>query len=511
MRKPNILLIMTDQLSAAAIGAGGNPVVNTPNIDRLASEGTLFSNCYTPSPICGPARWSLMTGLYAHNHKGWDNGNALSSETPTFAHVLTLAGYETVIASRMHFNGVDQYHGYEKRLATEHNNPIDYGAEPLWRDKPVTPEYAGSGPREYQGTFPVNDSPRTAHDDWVLEKNIEYLKSRQWGSRPFMLTASFLSPHPSVKRRGEYLEIFHEYLGMDLGARELNREDFNSLHPHTKRMISKGKQQAFAQSKEENHHFRAEYYSRVTYFDRQVGDLLEVLEDEGLRDETLIVLTSDHGDDMGRFGYWGKTSFYDNVAKVPLIISTPQTIRERAGAIREENVSLIDLFPTFAEFADAAPLEYEIDGHSLVPLLNGDSVAWNNCVFSEYYGQYAKKAMFMLKKDALKYNFYLDDPAELFDLDNDPGELKNLIENDQYATEIKKMARELREICDPEALWREYVQSNLRRKLISLTTTASIQTKQRIRDYIKQYRLEWNEPTWDDNKELFRYESHLWE
>lgn len=509
--KPNILFIMTDQLSANAIGASGNSVVKTPNIDRLAGEGTLFSNCHTPAPICGPARWSLMSGLYAHNHKGWDNGSSLSSEIPTFAHVLTLAGYETVICSRMHFNGIDQHHGYEKRLASEHNNPIDYGTEPLLGDKKTLPEFAGVREPEYSGNYPFNDSPRAGHDDWILEKNLEYLKSRQWGKRPFMLTASFLAPHPSVKRREEYLDIYRDYLDMDLGVEELTEEEFYNLHPHTRRLIAKGKEQVYVQSKEEKHSFMAEYYSRVTYFDRQVGELLDTLESEGLRENTVIALTSDHGDDMGRFGYWGKTSFYDNVVKVPLIISLPDRMgaQHSTGAVCHENVSLVDIFPTFADLAGADPVGYHIDGNSLLPLLNGNCSEWPKTVFSEYYGQYAKYSMYMVRKGSFKFNYYLGENPELFDLEKDPGENFNVAEDPEYGRVLKDMEDELRRICDPEGLWNEYLQSNAQRDVISRATKASTQTKQRIRDYIRQYREEWDEPTWDGNKEQSRYEVHL--
>ena len=411
----------------------------------------------------------------------------------------------------MHFNGIDQYHGYEKRLATEHNNPIDYPPEMLWGDKPEVPFFAGVRPAEYEDNYPFNYSIRVKHDDWVLGKNIEYLKSGQWEKRPFMLTASFLSPHPSVKRRQEYLEIFREYMNMNLEVEELTEEHFDHLHSHTKRMIAKGKEKAFAQSKEEKRRYLAEYYSRITYFDRQVGKLIETLDVEGLRNNTVIVLTSDHGDEAGRLGYWGKVSFYDNVIKVPLIISLPPVMRkaELTGRVRDENVSLLDLFPTFAEFAQAEALEFKIDGHSLVPLLNEKHPHWHNTVLSEYFGQYARTPMFMLKKNDFKFNYYLGETPELFDLANDPGEKENLAGKPEHSALLDELEKELRTICIPEDLHEEYVQNNRQRALIAMATKASIQTKQRIKKYIRDYRASWNEPTWDGNKEQSRYESHL--
>jgi len=201
MKQPNILLIMSDQHSARALGALGNPVVRTPNLDRLAREGVLFRNAYTNSPICCPARMAFMTGRYPHHNKAIDNGSTLSSEEPTFAHALTRAGYETVICSRMHFHGPDQHHGFERRLASEINNPIYYPPDRLGVNRAERPRFGGVRDDDGEDDFVPRTTPGVKHDDHVLAKACEYLEQGSWGERPFLLTASFVGPHPAVKNR----------------------------------------------------------------------------------------------------------------------------------------------------------------------------------------------------------------------------------------------------------------------------------------------------------------------
>lgn len=511
-KKPNVLFIMTDQLSASAVGFLGNDTVRTPHLDRLARQGVSFSNCYCNSPICGPSRWSLMTGQYVHHHKGWDNGACLSSEEPTFAHALTLGGYETVICSRMHFHGPDQYHGYEKRLATEHNNPILYGSEGFGMTKCDIPEYEGIKPIEAGATYLVNDSPRARHDDYVLEKAVAYLQSKSWGDRPFMLTASFLSPHAAVKGRKEYEPLFHEYMNMDLGAREMTAEEFENLHPHTKRLISKGQPQTKVRSKEENHRLLAEYYSRITYFDQQVGVLLDTLQHEGLHEDTAMIFTSDHGECMGHGGHWGKSSFYENAVKVPLIITLPEKHRGKhyqEHTVRNELVSLVDIFPTLLSMTHAPSPDYQLDGQNLMPLVQHEQGSSAHVAFSEYFGTYAKNALFMVRKDAYKLNYYVNEPAELFNLAKDPNEHTNLIDDPAHHEIRAELESILRGLCDPEAMQEEYIRSHQKRSFIANAIAASRQTKQRMRDDIRDYRATWNEPTWDGNEEQSQHEWHL--
>ena len=502
---PNILFIMSDQHSPAAFGAYGAEAVRTPNLDRLAAEGVLFRNAYCNSPICGPSRWSLLTGEYVHEHGAYDNGATLSSDEPTFAHALTRAGYETVLCSRMHIHGFDQYHGFEKRLATECNNPIDYPPDRMRPELAADPKWGGVEPDDGEEYVPVA-SPCNGHDEHAFAKAKAYLASREWGERPFLLVASFVAPHPYLRRRPEYLDLYREYLAMDLGAEELDEERFAAMHPHVRRHVSKGGEVARAPSRAATHRMLAEYFSRVTYFDAQVGELLDTLEAEGLRDDTVVFYTSDHGDDMGRHGYFGKTTFFEHVAGVPLIVSEPGG---RRGAEQQENVSLVDLLPTLCDVAEAEPPPSRLAGGSLMPLARGDDAPWRNEVLSEYFGHYARACAFMLRRDDWKLNHYVGESPELFDLAEDPDEGRDLAADPAHRETLRALEAGLRAIVDPEATQEQVLLDQSKRQFIAESTQASVQTKQRLRAHIQEYRERWNEPTWDDNERQGRYETHL--
>jgi len=271
-------------------------------------------------------------------------------------------------------------------------------------------------------------------------------------------------------------------------------------------LVAKGEAQACVSGKQENHRLLAEYYSRITYFDSQVGKLVDTLEEQGLRDDTVILYMSDHGEDMGIHGYWGKMSFYENVAKVPLIVAMPGGVGK--GVRQTENVSLVDVFPTLCDLAGAS-VPLSLAGNGLLPLVEGGKLDRGNTVFSEYQGQYVKTAMYMLREGNLKFNFYIGDPPELYDLDVDPDELHDLAEDPKYAAKLAEMEAKLRSICDPERVYEESLLSQAKRAFIGTATKASIQTKQRIRDHIKQFRAAWNEPSWDDNAHQSRHEKFL--
>jgi choline-sulfatase len=502
--RPNILILMSDQHSPDAFGAYGNSVVETPHLDRLAARGVRFENCYCSSPICLPARMSFMTGLHVHQHGAYDNGSSPSSEIPTFAHSLAAAGYETVIAGRMHFNGVDQYHGFERRLVAECNNPIDYGPSgprpsmtrlPLW----------GGVSTEQVAEYPSNPSPVLTHDDYVVERSNAFLRARDGQERPFLLVSSFYAPHPASRHREEYRAAYRRYLARDLGATELDETTFMRLHPHLRQRVAEGGAIARPPSREMNHYLLAEYYSRITYCDSLYGQILDVLEAEGLADNTIIIYLSDHGEDMGRHGYWGKMNFYDNVARVPLLLTLPG---ESNGKVVRENVSHVDLFPTLCELAGCTN-PYDLDGDSLLPLMRGMRDGWRDTAFSAYYDMHTRRPLYMLKQGDWKFNYYCGEEAELFNLASDPDETINLASDPFYQSRRRDLLTLLRAICDPEAVETKVNRLQLMRQLTRDATMASPEKQQRDRESIINYRLERNEPWWDGNVRQSQYEQHL--
>jgi choline-sulfatase len=215
---------------------------------------------------------------------------------------------------------------------------------------------------------------------------------------------------------------------------------------------------------------RATYYGMVSYLDYQLGRIFESLEETGAWKDTVIVYTADHGEMLGEHLRWNKMNFYEQAVKVPLIVSRPSDRNgDHRGRRIDRNVSLVDLSETILELANAEPpRELAGDGRCLLPLLNGNTESWDNCAFSELYHEYNMHApMAMLKRDNLKLNYYYGETPELFDLEKDPGETKNLAEDPSYAEIRTAMEAELLSRWNPEKLDKKIRNSQQRRNYLS--------------------------------------------
>jgi len=505
-RRPNILIIMTDQHSPVLRGPDQPWGVRTPNIDAIAAEGLEFENAYCASPICVPSRCSFMTGLYPHQHRTFDNGASLAHDIPTFAHALTAVGYETVLCARMHFNGKEVHHGFEKRLVTDLNNPIEYQVPPVAPDVLADPKYDGRRPDfPDDGSYAVKDSPILQYDDYACKKACEYLRSKPGRERPFLLVTSFYGPHPMVAGREEYRELFHEYFARDLGAKELSEGEFNQLPAFVRRFLSNGTDRGKTISKAKIHRFRAEYFSRVTYTDSLIGKLMGTLSEEQLKEDTIVIYLSDHGEQMGDHGIFGKSVFFEYTCRVPLIISMQD---RRVGKVRQ-NVSLIDLFPTLCDMAGGVEIEHDLPGRSLLPLMSGGVEQDEAVVLSEFMDWKGLRPAYMVKRGPWKYCFYTGEPEFLYNLDEDPGEWKNYARDPACVGILNELREELYRRVDPEAVEAQVRENRARRRLIFRATEAGPQTQARLRAYVRDFRKKWDEPFWDDNDLQSSFESHL--
>ncbi|HEX8602871.1 MAG TPA: sulfatase-like hydrolase/transferase, partial [Pseudoduganella sp.] len=209
-RKPNILIVMADQLTPRALAAYGNRVTRTPHLDRLAAQGVVFDAAYCNSPLCAPARYSLATGQLPSGHGGYDNAAALSAEAVTFGHYLRHAGYRTILAGKMHFIGADQLHGFEERLTTD-IYPADFTWTPDWQQPGVRPDW-------YHNMASVTDAGpcvRTNQldfDDEVVYATRQKLfdLARDGDSRPFCLTVSLTHPHDPYAISRDYWDLYRD-------------------------------------------------------------------------------------------------------------------------------------------------------------------------------------------------------------------------------------------------------------------------------------------------------------
>jgi choline-sulfatase len=378
---------MADQLAVSALPFHGDPVTIAPTMSELAESGVVFDAAYTPSPLCAPARASLMTGLLPSRTTAYDNAAAFPSDLPTFAHYLRDAGYRTALVGKMHFCGPDQLHGFEERLTTD-IYPADFGWTPNWDLPNERPHWyhdmssvldAGPCVRSNQLDFDDEVSHRA---EWLL-----YDHARSSDERPFCFVVSFTHPHDPYTIQQEWWDLYDDAEiplpehGFDPEAS--TQHERRLRHVCTNDHIEPTEEQARAA-------LRA-YRGEISYVDDKLGRLMDALRATGQLENTVVVLTSDHGDMLGERGLWYKMTFFEGSARVPLVIWSP----ERFAPHRVANpVSTLDLLPTLVGLANGGDLSMivdELDGSSLLPLLNGEVDSNRGPVFCEYLAEGAAK------------------------------------------------------------------------------------------------------------------------
>jgi choline-sulfatase len=455
--KPNVLLVLVDQLVPFLTGPYGDRVVKTPALERLAGEGIRFDAAYTPYPLCSPARASLVTGVHASKLQCWDNASVLHADEPTVAHHLTNAGYETVLSGKMHFVGPDQLHGFRRRLTTD--------VFPAGMDWVPTQDAEGRFVRGGHARLYV--PPRVGVAPWTMFlsfdeethfRALEFIRERSRGpaDEPFFLVASYHHPHDPFVVTQELWDLYDgvdvplperrdpNYTAMDLWANEAHETDAVPAldDPDALRAL------------------RRAYYGLVTYVDRKLGELVRALEETGQADRTVVVFTSDHGDMLGERRMVQKRTFYEWSVRVPLLVRLPDG--SRAGETVAAPVSLLDLAPTLLDLAGVTDEERTpLDGESLLAA-RGDRI-----VFSEYHVEKVRAPCFMARKGRHKLVHVHGHDERLFDLEADPGEWHDLL----GSPELAEVERELRDAVharfDAARLAAEGAASIHRRELIA--------------------------------------------
>ncbi len=451
MTRPNLLIILSDQHSPHIMGCAGDPTVRTPNIDALAHDGVRFANTYCGSPLCAPSRMSFLTGQYPSDIEVWTNPCPLSSNVPTFAHALSLAGYETVLCGRMHFIGDDQHHGFERRLVGDVSGAMTgMPAEGMFEgvipkttvgQNYLTMEAVGAGYCTY-----------TAYDDAVTQRAVQFLHERaQSGEeRPFCLVVGYLLPHcPYVCPK----PLFDEY--MDKVSLPSIPDGYSDrLHPAMRHW-----RKARGVDKITSDQARAAlaaYYGMVTYLDERIGEVVGALQQIGQKDNTAIAYISDHGEMAGEHGIWWKESLYEASVGVPMIWSWPG--RFEAGVVRQGVSSLLDVGPTCIDLAGARTLPFA-RGRSLAPALalgSHESALEPRPAFAEMYPPEAGMPVSrMIRSGPWKLNAYHGyEHPQLFNLEDDPQEMTDLGESESAAAIRAELLAQVNEGWDPERIAR---------------------------------------------------------
>jgi choline-sulfatase len=421
-RKPNILLILTDQHSPHIAGFAGDGIVNTAALDRLASRSTRFDAAYCQAPLCVPSRTSLLTGKYAYRCSAWDNGSVLFPEHVTLPAWLGHHGYVTAAVGKMHFRGAEQMHGFQHRPygdLVEGRFPAHQPDPPDTADGRWNRHSIGRFPFAGPSSFPEN----MLIDGVVTRESLAWLMEFAGSDReqPWFFVASYPRPHFPLTAPGRY---FHRYLDSDLELPELPEGYPGALHPHDRFVVDDFNLLKF--TREEQRRALAAYYACVDYVDDCIGELLAGLEQAGCLENTYVAYASDHGDMAGEHGLWWKRTYYDASSRVPLLISEPD-IGE--GAAQSAPVEIVDLFPTCCEWAGINQPE-GLDGESLVPLLSGrQEDRRKRTARSDLLGGRPETRFRMIRDGRWKVVEFPAAPPRLFDLVNDPAESRDLALN----------------------------------------------------------------------------------
>ncbi len=463
MTQPNIVVIMADQLAPQFTGAYGHPIAKTPHLDALARRGMRFNAAYCNSPLCAPSRFSFMSGQLISRIAAYDNASEFKASVPTFAHYLTSLGYKTCLSGKMHFVGPDQMHGFQDRVTTD-IYPSDFAWTPDWEaaDERIDKWYHNMQTVKESGmaqaTFQIDydDEVGFAAKRWLF--NAARDKAQGKGA-PFALVASFIHPHDPYVARPEW---WHLYSDEDITLPAFIPDPADQ-DPFSKRLMDGIEASYVPLSKEEVRRARRAYLANVSYFDSKIGEIVQTLTEIGELENTIVIVTADHGDMLGERGLWYKMNFFEHSARVPLVMAGPGIVTGEA----ENACSLLDLLPTFLEIAGGSldMLGEPIDGRSLMPLARGEKDPIDEAI-GEYCAEMAAYPVIMIRRGQLKYVHCDIDPPQLYDLSADPLETRNLAQDPDYREVSVKFAKEVAARWDAEDLRQKVIATQKSRRAL---------------------------------------------
>lgn len=476
MQPPNIVVIQADQMAAQALGAYGDTAALTPNMDALAAGGAVFDRAYCNTPLCAPSRASMMTGRMPSDVDCLDNGDDFAASVPTFAHRLRILGYHTALIGRMHFIGPDQHHGFEERLTTD-VYPADLDMVPDW-NRPLADKlqwYHEADPVFTAGAATAN--VQQDFDDEVIFRSLRHLNDRKRANqaagadRPFLMVTSFIHPHDPYEPPREHWDRFAEVDIPDPAHPEVPDA---ALDPHSHRLRTMCGLDEREPGIDDVRRARRAYYAAISYIDDHVGAVRHRLEELGLAENTVIIVTSDHGDMLGEKGLWYKMSPYEQSSRVPLIMGGPAEVV--APGRFANPVSLVDLAPTLLEIARGGAGEDSgedegLAGTSLLETMrretSGQQKSEGRDIVIEYFAEGTYRPQVTLIRGQFKLTICPGDPELLFDLGADPDELVNRAADPGCAQVLNSMRAEIDARYDLEHLEEHVLGSQKSRQLVA--------------------------------------------
>ncbi len=433
----NILLIMSDDLKASAVGAYGNTMCKTPNIDRLAKSGMVFERAYCQGLACAPSRPSMMTSTYP----------GVKSKPPTIGEHLQKHGWHTARVGKLFHMGVpDSPKNGDSGLDvpecwTEfHNTKSEETYTPgLYR---LTSR--GIATREMKGRQGAGTKLRPwvaveadckdgsdQADHLVANKAIELLRERQKQGKPFFLGVGFFRPHYPMVAPKRFFDMYpHETLGVP----SLIPGDLDDIPRSGHASTGDG----LNDSKEGRQRMWQAYYASTTFMDEQVGRVLDELDRLGLADSTVVIFTTDHGYHLGEHGFWQKANLHEEVARVPFIVRVPGEAAGQTMSLAE----LVDFYPTCLDLLGLSTPE-GIQGKSLVPVLRDPKARVRDTALSVHNERHVKITAKGIRADDWHYMRYADGGEELYDMVKDPHQYRNLVGDPDSASLLATSRRKL--------------------------------------------------------------------
>ncbi len=454
---PHILILMTDQQRADCLSCAGHPQLRTPNMDRLATEGTHFVDACTVSPVCMPARASFITGDYVHEHGIWQNGGELPEGCESFFRRLRDAGYSTAHVGKSHYYSHGNLHMKEREpwmrpLGFDH---VDEIGGPLatcwnteshmtdrWRRKGLYEEYKKDYEKRFEhgranAVWPSPLSVEEHADSYVGRQAVRFLRD-YGGERPFCLFVGFGGPPEPWDAPGEYAEMYDPDQTPPPIEFEPS-EPAGHVPPEAARWQRNGRREELTE--EDVRRLRANYYGKISLIDRWFGEIFSACEVGGFLDDTLVLFWSDHGEMAGDHRLLYKSRFFESALRVPLMLRWPGNVP--AGLQSDALAETVDIMPTLLEAA-GVPVPATCSGRSLWPVMREPSGLLRRAALSEVGpGDHENT---MVCTDRYKYAVFEDDtPYMLYDLRNDPEETTDLVGRPDHAAVREEMHELLNE------------------------------------------------------------------
>ena len=460
MDRPNLLYIFTDQQRADTLSCYGNQQIQTPNLNALAAQSFVFDKAYVSQPVCSPARATMMTGLWPHSCGVPSCNVPLAAEIPTLADHLG-EPYTTAFMGKWHLGDeIFPQHGFETWVGCEDTYRAHYSStEKLEVLSPYhhflvqhgfEPDSTNRGQQVFSRHAAASMPEKFTKASFLGERAAEFIRHQD--DRPFALCVSYLEPHPP--HTGPCNELYDP---LSLPTSPAFRQKPPANAPLITRLMA-----AYYMASEEYgidlqhdigwRRVMARYWGNITLIDRSLGVILQALEESGQADNTIIVFTSDHGEQLGDHGILGKTVMYEESVRVPLLLKVPQWSKTQTHIAG--NFSHIDLVPTLLDLLSQT-VPVALQGESRVPVLQGEESLVNNDIFIEWDGKdghppasigeaeinrsMAQPLRTIIAADRWKLNLYQHGPGELYNLNTDPYELENLYDHNHHRERQKDL------------------------------------------------------------------------